>query len=993
MLDKNEILSRIDVLSYYSEYVVFEDSKGKNRKAKCPFHKEESGSFYVEVDTGRWYCQGACGTGGDLISFHMKIKNLDFKDALNDLARMVGVQEDIESDEEDESSIEIPSEAIKAIEGIIRNEDNKINEEATELQDSGNSQSAPEASSSDGDRKTAFDTEDWSKYKTEEPVKKRKNPKKLPPLHEDAVEEMHKSLSAELRGYLNGRAISDEIIDKIKIGEWDGFYGKCLVFPVRNHGSLWNLRFYRRATDREPKQIRQISADKLGHDPIWMLPEPDDSKEEIYLFEGEPDCLCALSIGLNATTVTGGAGTFRDEFLPFFKDKKVFICYDVDQKGRIGAKLVAKQIARVAKETKIVKLDLDIEKHPKGDFNDYVVKEHKTKEDFLKLCEVATPSVSVPAHVSVDEEDGRYYKVIEKNGEVEQKDISNFVIRLVCRLLDADGNVSREVELVSDAGKKSGSKILEAEQMSSLVKFRTFCFGCGDYMFKGSEQDLNDIWYLVSAQDLTSKIVKQVSMAGYFVNDNIWMFKNIAIKNGVIIHPDHHGICWNGTVGYTHIPIELIGKDYMSKNIPSIITDGKEKDINIIREFNDVLVRNIGNPQVSLALALVAGASYYNDIVRTNIIGCFPVLFVYGALKSGKTELVSLLMHLWGLGKEDADSLPAITSTVPISRKLSYNSCIPSWWDEYRENTVQRNGILGAFRNAYDGVGRTLGAKERGIHYEPVRGPVIISGEHIPSDEALRSRFIPIRMFPQGKDVSLYSEAIRLSHAASFSLFNIIKNRSQENVKKLIEKILDFKDKISHGCEKIDERTSKNYAIALGCYSFFVNPDDEILPDMIINGGGVNYLDAEEIDEDDPYRTQVMDDFIDEVQSIIESKKLRDSVSWYDIDLNSKKIYIWLTPIYDEYAIKKRMSSGQNPIDQRTIVNHFKDMSCFIDCNFQKKLKPKGDSKTSVNKKCIVLSLEKTPKKILGWFAEDGCYEFAVEMQEKYRDSKTSGVT
>ena len=101
MLDKNEILDRIDILSYYSEYVEFEDKTGKNRKAKCPFHKEESGSFYVEIDTGRWYCQGACSTGGDIIAFHMRIKNLEFKAALADLARMVGVTEDDSSEPDD----------------------------------------------------------------------------------------------------------------------------------------------------------------------------------------------------------------------------------------------------------------------------------------------------------------------------------------------------------------------------------------------------------------------------------------------------------------------------------------------------------------------------------------------------------------------------------------------------------------------------------------------------------------------------------------------------------------------------------------------------------------------------------------------------------------------------------------------------------------------------------------------------------------------------
>ena len=743
------------------------------------------------------------------------------------------------------------------------------------------------------------------------------------------------------------------------------------------------FRFYRRATDREPKQIRQISEKKLGHDPIWLLPEPDPNADEIYLFEGEPDCLCALSIGLNATTVTGGAGTFRDDFLPYFKDKKVFVCYDVDQKGRIGAKLVAKQIARVARETKIVKLDLDPEKHPKGDFNDYIAKEHKTKEDYLKLCELATPSVAVPEHVNVDEEDNRYYKVIETGGEVEQKTISNFVIRLVCRLMDPDGKISREIELLSDTGKKSGNRIIDPEQMSSLLKFRTFCFECGDYMFKGDEKDLGDIRYLVAAQDVTSKVVKQVPMSGFFINDNIWIFKGMAIKDGKIIDPDDNGVFWVGDTGYSHIPIEFIGKDYITKNIPSLISSERLPGRDIMIRFLDLLARNIGNPQVGLGLALAVGASHYLDIIRAPILGCFPILFVYGSLQSGKTELVTMFMHLWVLSKQDAESLPTMTLTVPISRRLCYNSCIPSWWDEYRENTVQKNGIMGAFRNAYDGIGRTLGAKERGIHCEPVRSPVILSGEQVPLDEALRSRFIPIRMFPSGKDVSLYEETIDMSYWASFSLFEIIKNKNTDSVSRLVSKMLDYKDRILHGHERMDERTAKNYAIALGFYNEFINPEDRVLEDLIINGDDVGNIRRDEIDEQDPHRTQAMDEFIDSVQNLIESGKIKECVSWYDIDLVGKKVYIWLAGICGEYQKEQRSETGLPGIDQRTISNHFKDMSCYLE-HSQKKLRPRGDSRVSVNKRCVVLSLEKIPKKLLGWFGGDTCYDSAMDIVDEY---------
>jgi DNA primase len=167
MLDKNDILNRIDVLAYYSQYVKFEDNHGKNRKALCPFHAEESGSFYVEISTGRWYCQGACGTGGDLIAFHMRIKGLSFKDALRDLAAYTGVG-DADIEEQEDQGIDIGQEAISIIE--------EINEtESGEQGRKNKHDDTPHDSSANNEQnKTVFDSEDWSKYRESDQQKKNK---------------------------------------------------------------------------------------------------------------------------------------------------------------------------------------------------------------------------------------------------------------------------------------------------------------------------------------------------------------------------------------------------------------------------------------------------------------------------------------------------------------------------------------------------------------------------------------------------------------------------------------------------------------------------------------------------------------------------------------------------------------------------------------------------------------------------------------------------
>lgn len=79
-----------DIQSVMESYVDLKRA-GRYLKCNCPFHLENTPSCVVYQDTQSFYCFG-CGAGGDVITFIMKIENLDYMEAVRFLAQKAGMQ-------------------------------------------------------------------------------------------------------------------------------------------------------------------------------------------------------------------------------------------------------------------------------------------------------------------------------------------------------------------------------------------------------------------------------------------------------------------------------------------------------------------------------------------------------------------------------------------------------------------------------------------------------------------------------------------------------------------------------------------------------------------------------------------------------------------------------------------------------------------------------------------------------------------------------------
>src|SRR5690349_11968765 len=84
-----EVKTRLNIEDVVSEYVALKRA-GRNFKGLSPFNDEKTPSFVVSPEKQIWH-DFSSGKGGNVFSFVMEMEGLDFKGALELLARKAGV--------------------------------------------------------------------------------------------------------------------------------------------------------------------------------------------------------------------------------------------------------------------------------------------------------------------------------------------------------------------------------------------------------------------------------------------------------------------------------------------------------------------------------------------------------------------------------------------------------------------------------------------------------------------------------------------------------------------------------------------------------------------------------------------------------------------------------------------------------------------------------------------------------------------------------------
>jgi len=348
-----EVLARSDIVELIERRVPLKRS-GSEFQACCPFHDEKTPSFTVSPRKQFYHCFG-CGAHGSAIGFLMQYDGLEFRDAVEELARAAG--------------LEVPS--------------------------SGPRQPRPEASLYDVLR-------DCAKFYLEQLRG-----------HPEAVEYLKgRGLSGEIcrdfeigfapagwDGLIKHLGTDAKKIDLLKragmlsignSGPYDKFRNR-IMFPIHDRRGRVIAFGGRALTDDGPKYLNSPETD-LYHKGrelygLYLARQRSSRLDNIIVVEGYMDVVALAQFGFKNVVATSGTATTPVQVELLFRaaDTVVF-CFDGDKAGR--------QAAWRALEATLPKLKEGLQAKflflPEGEDPDSMVRKHG-EEVFARQIEGAVP--------------------------------------------------------------------------------------------------------------------------------------------------------------------------------------------------------------------------------------------------------------------------------------------------------------------------------------------------------------------------------------------------------------------------------------------------------------------------------------------------------------------------------------------------------------------------------------------------------------------------
>lgn len=263
------------------------------------------------------------------------------------------------------------------------------------------------------------------------------------------IDVLHQQLleDAEAMDYLiNGRGFSQDIIERQKLGlVAKRYFRECgevraLAYPYLVNGNCVFVHFRTMPTmplseNKVPKAFNSLTN---WDAPLYNGEILREGLKEVFMVEGEANCIAAMDHGVDNIVGAPGANFKRAEWIDTLDKiglEKIYICYDKDKVGQRAAQELASRIG-VEKCWRISLPDFTVttdegETRPGKDLNEWFVTGGGTAEEFEKLKQSAVLFDVDGVSSSGDAADELYDEILGRGVEPPYKSPWNSLNKIV----------------------------------------------------------------------------------------------------------------------------------------------------------------------------------------------------------------------------------------------------------------------------------------------------------------------------------------------------------------------------------------------------------------------------------------------------------------------------------------------------------------------------------------------------------------------------------
>lgn len=322
-----------------------------------------------------------------------------------------------------------------------------------------------------------------------------------------------------------------------------------------------------------------------------------------------------------------------------------------------------------------------------------------------------------------------------KHCHLERK--SNFILQILYHI--TRGKINKRVVVLKNNRGKEVTLDIETNQITSFQKFKEVTEGSGNFLFEGSQLDLNKIKNKLFEIEKPCFQIETLgwSKKGFFTFCNgIWTTEFIPVDQYGIVNHEAKNKDGELIKQNFYIPYHPNTEESMSLNEKRFAF----KDSSITwAQWAPLYFKTFG--RAAMVCQVFTVATLFSDVIfgyKNN----FPMLFLYGEGGSGKSTVVNFLQYLFGLPQPALKLSERANTDKAKIRKLAQFSNAVACLEEYI-NDVDPS-IKKTLTGLYDRLGYERGTLESkfGTETVPIQSTVIITGNEYPDDDPLLQRLI-----------------------------------------------------------------------------------------------------------------------------------------------------------------------------------------------------------------------------------------------------------